>query len=89
VAGAEEQFKDVAILVEGTMPSEIAGAINSIYTNPHLREELITKGHIRAAEFSGTDYVRGVFSALNRFESVRKNWGVKFTENKDNASEGK
>ena len=87
VAGSEEQFKDAAFFVEGTMPNEIADAINSLYIYPHLREELINKGYIRAAELSGIDYVRGVFSALNRFESVRQNWGEIF--NKDSNTESK
>ncbi len=78
VAGAEEQFDDASLLVEGTKPDEIARVINSLYTNPGLREKLIIKGHIRAKAFTAKEYVRGVFDALNKIEAVRQSWDVEY-----------
>lgn len=84
VAGAEEQFGDAVLLVEGTRPGAIAGAINSLYTIPELRERLIAKGRVRAVAFTATDYVNGVFAALNRFEAVRQTWGIEYDQNPNN-----
>jgi glycosyltransferase involved in cell wall biosynthesis len=83
VAGAEEQYGDAALLVDGTHPGEIAGEINALYTNPNLRERLIAKGCIRAEAFTAKEYVREVFTALDQFEAVRQNWGVEYNQNSD------
>ena len=81
VAGAEEQYEDSVLMVEGTIPSEIAAAIKSLYTNPKLRERLIKKGRIRSERFTANNYVNGVFAAINKFEDVRKTWGTKYDQN--------
>jgi glycosyltransferase involved in cell wall biosynthesis len=73
-AGAQEQFGDAALLVDGSKPEEIALAVKKIHENPHLREKLIRKGFARAKEYSSLDYVRDVFTLLDEFEAVRSTW---------------
>jgi len=75
VPGAEEQLGDAAILVNGSKPDEIAQAVRRLEVDPELRNFLIEKGQIRAAQFTSLDYVKGVFSLLDEFELVRRNWG--------------
>jgi glycosyltransferase involved in cell wall biosynthesis len=82
VAGAQEQFSDAVLMVDGTRPDEIAGAIKSLCNNPELRDRLIGKGHVRAAAFTAKNYVRGVFAALDRFTAIRQNWGIEYVSKK-------
>ena len=74
VPGAEEQLGDAAILVNGSKPEEIAQAVKRLEVVPELRNALIKKGQIRAAQFTSLDYVKGVFSLFDEFELVRCNW---------------
>lgn len=74
VAGAEEQLGDAAILVDPKKPDEIALAIKSLYENSDLREGMIAKGFKRASQWTGKDFVRGIFSILEEFEPVRSCW---------------
>ena len=78
VAGAKEQYNDAALLVDGTNPIEIANAIKSLFINPKLRDSLIKKGYKRSKEFTAVDYVKGVITAMDKFETVRQNWGVDY-----------
>ena len=75
VAGAEEQLGDAALLVDAGKPEEIALAIRKLSNDQKLRESLINKGRVRAAAFTGFDFVRGVFELLDNFEPVRRSWG--------------
>jgi glycosyltransferase involved in cell wall biosynthesis len=74
IAGAQEQLGDAALLVNGLAPEEIALAIKKIRDDPTLRNNFIQKGHVRAANFTGPGFVRGVFEILDEFEPVRRNW---------------
>jgi glycosyltransferase involved in cell wall biosynthesis len=74
VAGAQDQLGDAALLVNGLAPEEIAFAIKKIYDDSSLREDLIKKGHARAANFTCPNFVNGVFGMLDEFEPVRRNW---------------
>jgi glycosyltransferase involved in cell wall biosynthesis len=77
VPGAEEQLGDAALLVDPRKPDEIAAAIYSLHTNPELRRTLVERGTKRAARFTGSDFVAGLLSILNEFESTRRCWGSK------------
>jgi len=74
VDGAEEQMKDAALLVNPADPKEIANAIRKIYSDAQLRNDLIARGKIRAAQWTSEDFVRHVFRILDEFEPVRRNW---------------
>jgi glycosyltransferase involved in cell wall biosynthesis len=74
VPGAEEQLGDAALLFNPKNPEEIAGAVNSLYTNPEKRTYLIEKGLIRAKQWTGDDYTRKIFSLLDDFEHIRQCW---------------
>src|SRR6266498_2119709 len=74
VSGAREQWGDAVLLVEPTDPYQIAKAIKSLHDDPELRQKLVRQGRERASQWTGTDYVKGVFSILDGFELVRHCW---------------
>ncbi len=74
VAGACEQLGDAALLVDPKQPEQIAKAIKALWDDPSLREDLIEKGLDRAAQFTGENFVRGVFEILDDFEPIRRCW---------------
>lgn len=76
VDGARAQLGDAALLVDPREPSEIAAAIKSLHDDKNLRQTLIEKGRTRAESWTAVNFVRGVFSALDEFEPVRKCWGM-------------
>ena len=74
VSGAREQLGDAALFVDPRNPIEIAGAIKKLYDDDNLRRTLIDKGRARAERWTAKDFVRGVFSAFDEFEPVRRCW---------------
>jgi len=74
VSGAREQLGDAALFVDPRNPIEIAGAIKKLYDDDNLRRSLIDKGRARAERWTAKDFVRGVFSAFDEFEPVRRCW---------------
>jgi len=74
VAGAAEQLGEAALLVDPSHPEDIALAIAELKTNPILREELISKGELRAKKYTGFDFVGDIFKLFDEFEPVRDNW---------------
>jgi glycosyltransferase involved in cell wall biosynthesis len=74
IGGAAEQLGEAAILVNPEDPAEIAKAIKRMMEDPAARQWLIEMGHARAARFTSTDFVRGMLSIFDRFESVRRSW---------------
>ena len=73
VSGAREQLGDAALFVDPRNPSEIAAAIKSLQDDD-LRRSLIDKGRVRAERWTAKDFVRGVFTAFDEFEPVRRCW---------------
>jgi glycosyltransferase involved in cell wall biosynthesis len=76
VSGAQEQYGDAALLVDGLAPEEIARAVIRLEREASLRQMLIKKGRKRAEVYGGMEYVRDVFKIFDDFERVRRNWGV-------------
>lgn len=74
VAGAEEQLGRAALLVDPNSVENISEAILSLYKKTELRKTLIERGRKRAAQWTGEDFVRGVFSIFDEFEVVRRCW---------------
>ena len=74
VSGAREQLGDAALFVDPRNPAEIAGAIKQLHDDDTLRASLIDKGRARAERWTATEFVRGVFAALDEFEPVRRCW---------------
>jgi glycosyltransferase involved in cell wall biosynthesis len=74
VHGAEEQLGDAAILVDPADPENIAMAIMDLIMNPSIRTGLIERGQKRASQWTGEDFVRGIFDILDEFETVRRSW---------------
>lgn len=74
VDGAREQLGDAALFVNPRDPANIAAAIKSLHDDEGLRQRLIDNGRARAEKWTAKDFVRGVFSALDEFEPVRRCW---------------
>ena len=74
VAGANEQLGDAALLVRPESPDEIANAVVRLRQDKSTRELLRERGKQRACSWTGADYIRGVFSMLDEFESIRRCW---------------
>ena len=74
VSGAREQLVDAALFVDPRNPAEIAAAIKQLHDDDNLRSSLIDKGRARAERWTATEFVRGVFAALDEFEPVRRCW---------------
>jgi glycosyltransferase involved in cell wall biosynthesis len=74
VSGATEQLGDAALLVDPKQPEEIAAAINSLFTDSILRQNLIEIGLKRADRWTAKDYIKEVFSILDDFEAIRRCW---------------
>lgn len=74
VDGAREQLGDAALFVDPRDPKRIAEAIRALYYNDSLRETLVSQGRARAERWTAKDFVRGVFSAFDEFEPVRRCW---------------
>jgi glycosyltransferase involved in cell wall biosynthesis len=74
VDGARAQLGDAALLVIPRDPSNIASAIKQLHDDKALRQTLIERGRTRAEHWTAKDFVRGVFTALDEFETVRRCW---------------
>ncbi len=74
VPGAREQLGDAALFVDPKDPSSIATAIKALHDDANLRQTLIEKGRGRAERSTAKSFVRGVFSALDEFEPIRRCW---------------
>lgn len=75
VDGACEQLGDAALLVNPGDPSGIAAALKRLLSDKDLCRTLIDKGRARAERWTAQEFVRGVFNALDEFETVRRCWG--------------
>ena len=74
VDGAREQLGDAALLVNPRDPSNISAAVKKLYDDKALRHALIEKGRARAERWTAKDFVSGVFTALDEFETMRRCW---------------
>ncbi|MBR1120154.1 glycosyltransferase family 4 protein [Bradyrhizobium lablabi] len=72
--GAEEQLGDAAVLFDPTDPVAIAQAIGRVLEDDALRAELIERGRVRAAKWTGREFVSGIFDVLDAFEAQRRCW---------------
>jgi glycosyltransferase involved in cell wall biosynthesis len=72
--GAEEQLGDSAVLFDPANPAAIAEAIARVVADESLRAELIERGKARAANWTGREFVAGVFKIFDAFEAQRRCW---------------
>lgn len=72
--GAEEQLGDAAVFFDPADPSSIAKAIASVVGDESLRAQLIERGRKRALQWTGRDFVQGVFRIFDDFEAQRRCW---------------
>ena len=76
VSGAQEQYGDAALLVDGLAPEEIARAVIRLEQEKDFRQTLIERGRLRAEAYSGMDYVLNVMKIFDDFEKIQRNWGT-------------
>jgi glycosyltransferase involved in cell wall biosynthesis len=74
LSGTAEQLGSAALLIDAGSPKEIAQAVTSLVDDDGLRARLVAAGRERARRWTATDYVRGVFTILDRFESIVSCW---------------
>jgi glycosyltransferase involved in cell wall biosynthesis len=74
VPGAVEQLEDAALFFDPADPNGIADALNRLVEDEHLRSSLIERGRRRALRWTGTEFVRAVFSALDEFAPICASW---------------
>jgi|UPI00038078C4 glycosyltransferase involved in cell wall biosynthesis len=74
VAGAQEQLKDAALLVDPRDEKQIALAIKSLHDSPKLRSSLVEKGLKQARQWTGKDYIQRILAILDELESIRRCW---------------
>jgi glycosyltransferase involved in cell wall biosynthesis len=72
--GAEEQLGDAAILFDPASPVAIAKAIADVIKDVSLRAQLIERGKVRAARWTGREFVKGIFGLFDAFEAQRRCW---------------
>ena len=75
--GFKEQLGDAALLVDPKSEKQIALSIKALYEDQELRQRLIQKGLKRTAEWTWTDYVKGVIKIIDEFEPIRRTWSSK------------
>ena len=72
--GAREQLDNAAVYFDPGKPEAMVEAIQQVLDNDALRVQLIERGRVRAARWSGKDFVRGVFGLIDEFDAQRRCW---------------
>jgi glycosyltransferase involved in cell wall biosynthesis len=66
IHGIREQVGDAALLADPREPEAIAAAVERLWTDAALAEELVRKGHARVGRFSPDDFRRRLTEILER-----------------------
>jgi glycosyltransferase involved in cell wall biosynthesis len=74
--GAKEQFEEAAILVNPADELQIARALQAVFSDNAKRQVLIHRGKIRADQFTGRDFAKGLLDLLDEFEPIRRCWSA-------------
>ena len=74
VPGAREQYGDAALFFRPTDERDLAERIHQLAGNPGLRAAQIELGRKRAASWTADDYVGGVMSIIDEFQSIARAW---------------
>jgi glycosyltransferase involved in cell wall biosynthesis len=74
IPGALEQLEDAALYFDPADPSTIADALRQIMDDEELRATLVARGRQRSARWTGSDFVRAVFAALDEFDPICASW---------------
>ncbi|MGH6849420.1 MAG: glycosyltransferase family 4 protein [Methylocella sp.] len=78
VPGAREQMGEAALLFDPSDPSDIAAKIEFLCREPGLRPQLIRDGNEIAKRRTAHAYIATLCSFLDRFEAIRRCWGVTY-----------
>jgi glycosyltransferase involved in cell wall biosynthesis len=74
VDGAAEQFGDAALLANPSDPEDISNALFAVLNDVSLRERLVAAGVARARRWTAAQYVNEMFSIVDGFSAIRRNW---------------
>lgn len=74
VTGSEEQLASAAELFDPRDELQMAEAIRRVLQDPAHRDDLIARGRIRAQQFTGDDFARGIFKIADWFAPYRRCW---------------
>jgi glycosyltransferase involved in cell wall biosynthesis len=74
VSGSKEQLGDAVLFCDSKNSQDIADKIYKLYLDGNLREQLISKGHLRAASWTSDDFVKSIFKIADEFSVIRRNW---------------
>ncbi|MDB5807760.1 MAG: glycosyl transferase group 1 [Betaproteobacteria bacterium] len=72
--GAREQLQEGPLYVDATDPAMLAAAVKRLLQIPEERPRMLALGRARAQQWTGLDYVRGIFAILDEFEATRRCW---------------
>jgi glycosyltransferase involved in cell wall biosynthesis len=78
VPGAREQIGEAALLFDPSDPSDMAAKIESLCRKPGLRAQMIRNGNEIAKRRTPQAYIATLCSFLDRFEAIRRFWGVTY-----------
>jgi glycosyltransferase involved in cell wall biosynthesis len=80
VPGSKEQLKDAALFFEPRSKEDMAIKIKTLFDDPHLRQNLISKGIERAKERSPYDYIKDIIHIIDDFEAIKRCWKTGYIE---------
>jgi glycosyltransferase involved in cell wall biosynthesis len=80
VPGAEEQLGGSAMFFDPSNPLDIAAKIEVVCRKPGLRAEMISQGAKIANARTPESYITTLCSFLDRFEAIRRCWGVTYSQ---------
>jgi glycosyltransferase involved in cell wall biosynthesis len=72
--GAREQLGDCALFFDPHDPRAICDTLSGLLHGVEGLINITEKGRLRAIRWTSADFVRGVFDALDRFETERRAW---------------
>lgn len=74
LSGSDEQYGDAALLIDATVPEQIAEAVRRIRTDPAVKAELIERGHAKARRWTARNYLQAMYGLFDEFAAIRRNW---------------
>ena len=74
IPGAREQLGESACLIDPAKPEQIAKMLLVLDSDAKRRESLINRGLQRASSWTSSEYIKGVFSILDKFAQIRTSW---------------
>jgi glycosyltransferase involved in cell wall biosynthesis len=74
ISGAREQLGDAALLVNTLDPKALGDAIVRVLESREVRDELVTRGKLRAERYTQIEFARDMQALVNDFRRRRELW---------------